>query len=293
MSETRARTGAKPGWLKVRLPSDPECFRVSELVRTRRLNTICGSARCPNVGECWSARTATFLLLGDVCTRACGFCAVTKGRPAPPDAGEPERVAEAAAIMGLSYAVLTSVTRDDLPDGGAAHFAAAIRAVRARTPGIRVEALVPDFAGSPDALDLVLAERPEVLNHNLETVERLYPALRRPAPNYRRSLDVLRRAAGAGFVVKSGLMVGLGETADDLRRTLGDLREAGCRLLTMGQYLRPSAAHVPVDRYYRPEEFTAWADEARAMGFRDVAAGPLVRSSYHAERLHRSGRGEG
>ena len=287
------RTPPKPAWLKVRLPSGPDYFLVAGLVRKHALHTICQSARCPNAGECWSARTATFLLLGDVCTRACAFCAVSKGRPGPLDAAEPDRVAEAAATLGLRYVVITSVTRDDLADGGAAHFARTIAAVRARSPETRVEALVPDFGGDPASLDAVLAAEPDVLNHNLETVEGLYPLIRRPAGNYRRSLAVLERAHRAGATTKSGLMVGLGETAAEVRRALSDLRAAGCDLLTIGQYLRPAADCAPVDRFYTPEEFEALEREARAAGFADVAAGPLVRSSYRAGELYRAAREKG
>jgi lipoic acid synthetase len=256
------------------------------MLKAGRLHTICQSARCPNIGECWSRRTATFLILGETCTRNCGFCAVAKGTPGPPDPGEPDRVAEAVASLGLAYAVLTSVTRDDLPDGGAAHFAAVIRAIRAKSPGTRVEALIPDFGGDPAALETVLAARPEVLNHNLETTESLYPAIRRARENYRRSLAVLAAAKARGALTKSGLMIGLGENTTDILRTFDDLRRAGCDLLTVGQYLRPTAAHRPVDRYYTPEEFADLAAAARRAGFREVVAGPLVRSSYEADRLY-------
>lgn len=281
----RPQATPKPAWLRVRLPADEAYFSVSALLESRGLHTICRSARCPNIGECWAQKTATFLILGNVCTRACAFCAVDKGRPEPPAPDEPERVADAAALLGLKYAVVTSVTRDDLPDGGAAHFAATVEALRRRLPGLQVEMLIPDFNGNPAALEIALAAGPDILNHNLETAEVLYPAIRRPASGYRRSLDVLRRAAARGFAVKSGLMIGLGETEADLRQTFRDLREAGCRLLTVGQYLRPSAAHAPVVRYYTPAEF----DELKALaldeGFDGVEAGPLVRSSYHAHSL--------
>jgi lipoic acid synthetase len=256
------------------------------MLKAGRLHTICQSARCPNVGECWSRRTATFLILGDTCTRNCGFCAVAKGTPGPPDPGEPDRVAGAVVSLGLAYAVLTSVTRDDLPDGGAAHFAAVIRALRAASPATRVEALIPDFAGDTAALETVLAARPEVLNHNLETTESLYPAIRRARENYRRSLGVLAEAKTRGALTKSGLMIGLGESEADILRTFDDLRRAGCDLLTVGQYLRPTAAHRPVSRYYTPEEFDGLAAAARRAGFREVVAGPLVRSSYKADRLY-------
>jgi len=275
----------KPAWLKVRLPSHGEFFRVAEILKAGRLHTICQSARCPNIGECWERRTATFLILGDTCTRNCGFCAVAKGTPLPPDPEEPRRVAEAVASLGLAYAVVTSVTRDDLADGGAGHFAAVIEAIRAKSPATRVEALIPDFGGDAAALDTVLAARPDILNHNLETTESLYPAIRRPRENYRRSLAVLAAAKARGALTKSGLMIGLGESRDDILTTLADLRRAGCDLLTVGQYLQPTASHPPVARYYTPDEFAAFAAAARKSGFIEAVSGPLVRSSYQAGRL--------
>jgi len=259
---------------------------VAEILKAGRLHTICQSARCPNIGECWERRTATFLILGDTCTRHCGFCAVAKGTPLAPDAEEPAHVAEAVAALGLRYAVVTSVTRDDLPDGGAGHFAAVIQAIRTKSPGTRVEALIPDFGGDTAALETVLAARPEVLNHNLETTESLYPAIRRPRENYRRSLAVLAAAKARGALTKSGLMIGLGENEADILRTFDDLRRAGCDLLTVGQYLQPTAAHPPVARYYTPEEFAGLAAAARRAGFLEVVSGPLVRSSYEAGRLY-------
>ena len=268
------------------MPSRGEYFRVAEIVRAGGLHTICQSARCPNIGECWERRTATFLILGDNCTRNCGFCAVAKGVPLPPDPGEPARVAAAVASLGLAYAVVTSVTRDDLPDGGAGAFAAVLRAIRAESPGTRIEALIPDFGGDTAALETVLAARPEVLNHNLETTEPLYPAIRRPREDYRRSLGVLAAAKFRGALTKSGLMIGLGERETDIFRTFDDLRGVGCDLLTIGQYLQPSAAHAAVARYYTPEEFEALAAAARRSGFREVVSGPLVRSSYEAGRLY-------
>jgi lipoic acid synthetase len=276
----------KPEWLKVRLPSHGEFFRVAEIVRSGRLHTICESARCPNIGACWERRTATFLILGDTCTRDCGFCAVAKGTPLPPDPGEPDRVAAAVASLGLAYAVVTSVTRDDLPDGGAAAFAAVLKAIRAKSPGTRIEALIPDFGGDAAALATVLAAGPEVLNHNLETTESLYPAIRRPRENYRRSLGVLAAAKKRGALTKSGLMIGLGESEAGILETFDDLRRAGCDLLTVGQYLQPTAAHPPVARYYTPEEFEAFAAAARRRGFREVVSAPLVRSSFEAGRLY-------
>jgi lipoyl synthase len=226
--------------------------------------------------------------LGDVCTRNCAFCAVAKGRPAPPDAGEPARVAGAVAALGLAYAVVTSVTRDDLPDGGAAHFAATVRAIREKSPGTRVEVLIPDLQGDREALAAVLDAGPDVLNHNLETTEAMYPAIGRPRENYRRSLEVLAAAKKRGAATKSGLMVGLGEREEDVLRTFADLRRAGCDLLTIGQYLRPRASHPPVARYYTPAEFASLGAAARAAGFAEVMSGPLVRSSFEAARMHRT-----
>lgn len=287
------RSVPKPAWLKVRLPSHPAYFQVSEIVRRGHLNTICQSARCPNVGSCWAERTATFLILGDVCTRNCAFCAVAKGTPPPLDPDEPRRLAAAAAALGLKYAVITSVTRDDLPDGGAAAFARTIEAVRGHDPAVRIEALVPDFQGEAKSLDRVLAASPDVLNHNLETTEPMYPRLGRPPGNYRRSLKLLKAAKKAGTATKSGLMIGLGETAEDLIRTLADLCEAGCDLLTVGQYLRPSPDNIAVDRYVPPDEFEALRARALAFGFRAVEAGPLVRSSFRAREMWNTlGRGE-
>lgn len=280
----------KPDWLKVRLPSGEIFFKVSELLRSRGLHTICQSARCPNIGECWERRTATFLILGNICTRNCGFCAVTKGQPLPPDDREPETVLETIREMGLRYAVITSVTRDDLADGGADHFVRTIRLIRDNCPETRVEVLIPDFHGDESALRRVLEAGPDVLNHNLETTLSLYPRINRPVQNYYRSLKLLKSAADSGVVTKSGLMVGLGESRDDLKRALKDLREAGCLLLTIGQYLQPGPEQVPVARYYTPEEFSAWKGYALDLGFRQVVAGPLVRSSYFAENLYQSSR---
>jgi lipoic acid synthetase len=271
--------------LKVRLPSHGDFFRVAEILKAGHVHTICESARCPNIGSCWERKTATFLVLGDTCTRDCGFCAVAKGRPLPLDPDEPARVAEAVAALGLAFAVITSVTRDDLADGGAAHFAAVIRAIRERNPGTRVEALIPDFGGDRAALERILEATPDVLNHNLETTESLYPTIRRPRENYHRSLTVLAAAKERGALTKSGLMIGLGESEADVLQTFTDLRRAGCDLLTVGQYLRPTTAHPEVAKYYTPEEFDAFAADARRAGFLEVVSGPLVRSSYEAGRL--------
>lgn len=278
--------GRKPPWLKVRFPGGENYIRLKSLMRTSRLHTVCEEARCPNIGECWQAGTATFMILGDTCTRACGFCAVKSGRPqSEPDRLEPMRVASAVREMGLAHAVVTSVNRDDQPDGGAGVFAATIRWIRRLSPGTSVEVLVPDFLGNWDALATVMAARPEILNHNTETVPRLYRRVR-PKARYERSLELLRRARemDPGTVTKTGLMVGLGETRDELLDVFRDLVQNGVEVLTLGQYLRPSAKHLPLVRYYTPDEFGQLRDEALAMGFKHVESGALVRSSYHAER---------
>ena len=279
------RFDPKPEWLKVRFPGGPEYLRLKGLMRERRLHTVCEEARCPNIGECWEAGTATFMILGDTCTRACAFCAIKSGRPLPLDTGEPLRVAQAVRRMGVRHAVVTSVNRDDEPDGGAAVFAATIRWIRRLSPGTSVEVLIPDFVGNWEALATVMAARPEILNHNTETVPRLYPRVR-PKARYERSLELLRRARelAPDGITKTGVMVGLGETRHELLLVMTDLADAGCDVLTVGQYLRPSVKHAPVERYYRPEEFEELAEEGRRLGLRHVEAGPLVRSSYHAER---------
>ncbi len=272
-----------PAWLKVRAPGGPGFAETSGLVRELGLHTVCQEAHCPNVGECWGHRTATFMLLGDTCTRNCGFCAVTHGRPMTVDPGEPARVAVAVAALGLRHVVVTSVNRDDLSDGGAAHFAATARAIKARLPGCRVEVLVPDFKGCEAAVAQVAESPIDVFNHNLETVPRLYARVRAGA-RYGRSLTVLRAAKRErpNLLTKAGLMLGLGEETDELVRVFNDLREVGCDVLTLGQYLRPSARHLAVERYVPPEEFDGLRERALALGFRHVEAGPLVRSSYHA-----------
>jgi lipoyl synthase len=282
------RHASKPPWLRARIPGTGAAPAVARVVRDLGLHTVCEEAHCPNRGECWAHGTATFLILGDVCTRACGFCAVKSGKPsAAPDPDEPRRVAGAIAGMRLAHAVLTSVSRDDLPDGGAAAFAACVREIRLRVPACRVEVLIPDFRGDEQALAQVVAARPDVLNHNVETVPRLYGRVR-PQARFERSLDVLARAHAAGLVAKSGLMVGLGEDSQEVLATLASLRAAGVEMLTIGQYLRPSKAHLPVDRYYTPEEFDALGQQARRLGIRRVSSGPLVRSSYHAQEQHSS-----
>ena len=285
----RSRTSArepKPEWLKVRFPAGERYQRIGGLLRRHRLHTVCEEARCPNIGECFNAGTATFMILGDVCTRACGFCAVRSGRPErAPDSDEPIRVAEAVRTLGLDYAVITSVNRDDQPDGGAAIFAGCIQAIRRAAPNCRVEVLIPDFMGNAQALETVVRARPYVLNHNIETVPRLYPRVRQKA-RYERSLELLRlsKELEPSLLTKSGIMVGLGETPQEIVAVMADLHNAGVDLLTIGQYLRPTAKHLPVERYWRPEEFDAFIDKGRELGFRHVEAGPLVRSSYHAQR---------
>jgi len=272
-----------PPWLKVRAPGGPEFAETMATVRELGLHTVCQEARCPNIGECWGHRTATFMLLGDTCTRNCGFCAVTHGRPLAVDPAEPLRVASAVARLGLRHVVVTSVNRDDLADGGAAHFAATARAIKRLLPGCRVEVLVPDFQGNLASVAEVVASPIDVFNHNLETVPRLYRRVRAGA-RYARSLAVLEAAHGGRdrLLTKTGLMLGLGETQVELASVFRDLRSIGCDILTLGQYLRPSGEHLPVERYVPPEEFTALGAEALALGFRHVEAGPLVRSSYHA-----------
>jgi len=257
--------------------------QTSGLLAHLGLPTVCESARCPNRGECFSHHTATFLILGDVCTRGCAFCAVKKGRPLPPQADEPRRLTRAVSELGLRHVVVTSVTRDDLPDGGAAHYASVVKALREHCPGVRVELLVPDFAGSREALAKVLAAAPDILAHNLETVPRLYLQVRRGA-DYRRSLKVLQQAKELSpkIITKSGLMLGLGEESAEIDEVLKDLRAVDCDMLTLGQYLSPSLHHVPVARYVNPEEFDGWLKSAQALGFKSVAAGALVRSSYKA-----------
>ncbi|NIM57929.1 MAG: lipoyl synthase [Candidatus Aminicenantes bacterium] len=278
----------KPYWLKVKLPSHRNFFYVSDTLKKERLNTICQSAKCPNVAECWSQKTATFLILGDICTRGCAFCAVEKGVPSPPFPDEPAHVAEAVSLFGLRYAVITSVTRDDLSDGGASFFAETITAIKNRTTGVKVEVLIPDFKGDAKALEQVSRAQPDILNHNLETTERLYPLINRPRENYHRSLDVLKKAKEMGNVTKSGLMIGLGEKKEEIIRSLSDLREASCDLLTIGQYLQPSKMHAPVRKYYTPLEFEHLKGIALDFGFKDVESGPLVRSSYKAHKMYNS-----
>jgi lipoic acid synthetase len=273
----------KPEWLKVRAPGSPSYLRLKALMRELNLHTVCEEARCPNIGECWHHGTATFMILGDVCTRACAYCAVAHGRPAAVDTGEPERVASAIGALGLSYVVITSVDRDDLEDGGASIFAETVRRTRARLPECRIEVLIPDFQGDEGALRTVMDARPDILNHNTETVPRLY-RFARSGGRYARTLELLERSHrfAPDIPTKTGLMVGLGEDRDELVATFSDLRAVGCRILTIGQYLRPSAAHAPMARYYHPDEFRELKQIALDLGFVHVESGPLVRSSYHA-----------
>ncbi len=274
----------KPSWIKVRLPSDPVFWSTKALISDLKLHTVCEEAQCPNRWECWSQGTATFMIAGDRCTRACGFCAVKTAKPLALEADEPTRVAAATKRMKLNHVVITAVARDDLADGGAAHFARTIEAVRAENPGITIEVLVPDFNDKDDALALVMAARPQIFNHNLETVERLTPLVRSRAM-YHRSLHVLKRAkemAGGRVATKSGLMLGLGETEVEVFQAMDDLRESGVTVLTLGQYLRPSEKHLPVVEYIHPDRFAELKTMAERKGFQHVASGPLVRSSYHA-----------
>ncbi|RIL08554.1 lipoyl synthase [bacterium] len=274
----------RPAWLKVRAPWGDTFQAVHGTVRGQGLHTVCEEARCPNIGECWGAGTATFLIMGDTCTRSCGFCAIKTGRPGALDVGEPERVARAIASMGVTHAVVTSVNRDELPDGGAAIFARTVTRTRALAPGCSIEVLIPDFRGDRAALQVVMDARPEILNHNLETVPRLYRTVR-PQAIYRRSLDILAwaKAMDPSALTKTGIMVGLGETWDELDALMRDLVAAGVDIFTVGQYLRPTEAHLPIARYYAPDEFDRLRDHGLALGLRWVEAGPLVRSSYRAE----------
>lgn len=284
-------TTKKPYWLKRRLPNGPAYEQTRQLIRQGALHTVCQEAQCPNMFECFSQHTATFLILGDSCTRNCRFCAVQHGPNKPPDPKEPERVAKAAAKMGLEYVVITSVTRDDVADGGASIFAQTISALRETVPGILVEVLIPDFQGQIQGLHTVLTAGPDILNHNIETVPRLYPQVR-PQADYQQSLKLLQRARNYApqIPTKSGIMLGFGESDREIRQTLIDLRKHGCRMITIGQYLQPSKGHHPVERFVPPEAFDRWRQQALSLGFSEAASGPFVRSSYHAkesfQRIH-------
>ncbi len=272
---------SRPDWLKIKIPAGEEFARLKNLMSEQRLHTVCEEARCPNMAECWNAGTATFMILGDVCTRSCGFCNVKTGRPVGLDLEEPYRVADAIRIMGVKHAVITSVNRDELADGGAEVFAETIRQTRIVNPNITIEVLIPDFQGVKWALDIVLHEKPDILNHNTETVPRLYRRVR-PQAKYERSLLVIKWAKEAGMLTKSGLMLGLGETVDEVLQVMEDLRANGCDILTLGQYLQPTKEHLPVERFVHPDEFKILKLRGLEMGFKHVEAGPLVRSSYHA-----------
>lgn len=285
LDDRRPVASPKPPWLRVRAPGGPNYIRLKGLMRQWNLHSVCEEAHCPNIGECWQDLTATFMILGEVCTRNCGYCAVAHGRPTWEDREEPERVGRAVGELGLEYVVITSVNRDDLADGGAGAFAATVRAIRRTAPRCRVELLIPDFQGDPSALATVIGAAPDVLNHNTETVPRLYKVARHGG-RYARTLELFRRTrrAAAGLLTKSGLILGLGEERDELVATLRDLREADVNLLTLGQYLRPSPRHLPVARYYAPEEFAELAGIGLDLGFARVESAPLVRSSYHAKQ---------
>ncbi len=289
MTDTGRNGPKKPPWLKKRVSTGQGYHRVVRLLRECSLHTVCEEALCPNLGECFSNGTATFMILGDLCTRNCRFCAVNKGVPEPPDKKEPQKIADAVKELRLRYTVITSVTRDDLPDGGSEHFADTIRAIKHQTPEAKVEVLIPDFQGSAEDLKTVVAAAPHVLNHNLETVPRLYPEVR-PQANYHQSLMLIRRAVGMnpGLATKSGLMLGLGETHEEVRQVLYDLLAAGCKLLTLGQYLAPSKDHHRVVEYIPPNQFLKWEKSAYGMGFQGVASGPFVRSSFHAGEMFRT-----
>ncbi len=272
-----------PAWFKVTAKTGPDYLDIKRTMERLQLHTICEEARCPNRWECWNARTATFLILGDICTRRCHYCSVETGRPLAVDVNEPHRVAEAVRALELRHAVITSVNRDELPDGGAGVFAETIRQTRQRNLTCTIEVLIPDFEGNAQALAMVCAERPEILNHNIETVRRLFPSIR-PQGKYQRSIDLLARAKQHGLKTKSGLILGMGETLDEAREVMRDLRAVDCDIITIGQYLQPTRDHLPVARFYDPSEFSLLKEEGFAMGFAHVESGPLVRSSYHAEQ---------
>ena len=287
LHEEKVNVLKKPEWLKIRLHRTAEYADVQRIVRDHSLHTICSSGLCPNKAECWSRRTATFMILGEICTRNCRFCATLSGRPLPPDPSEPAKLAESVRLMGLRHVVVTSVTRDDLPDGGAAHWAECVRAIRAENPDVTIELLIPDLDAKPDLLDTVIASGPDIIGHNIETTERLTPLVRSRA-RYRTSLDVLRYLSEKGAVAKSGLMVGLGETDEEVHGVLADLAAAGCDIVTIGQYMRPSQKHHPVERYVHPDIFESYAQKGRELGIPFVFSAPLVRSSYNAEQAYAS-----
>ncbi|MEA2711517.1 MAG: lipoyl synthase [Phycisphaerales bacterium] len=275
--------GRKPSWLKMKMPAGEHYGQLKNLIDSHNLHTVCQSAKCPNMGECWNAGTATLMILGDVCTRSCGFCNIATGKPPTLDLDEPQRVGDVVRIMSLGHVVITSVNRDELSDGGAAIWAETIREIRRQSPGTSVEVLIPDFCGDWSALQKVLDEKPEILNHNIESVPRLYKQVR-PQAKYRRSLELLQIARQQGFTTKTGMMLGLGEEEHEVDAVLDDLVAIGCDILTLGQYLQPSAKHLPVVRWVHPTEFDMWKQRGEARGIRHVESGPMVRSSYHAEK---------
>jgi lipoic acid synthetase len=278
-----ARAARKPPWLKMKMPQGESYLKLRNLIDSHELHTVCQSAKCPNLGECWAAGTATLMILGDVCTRSCGFCHIATGKPPSLDEDEPWRVGDAVRIMNLGHVVITSVNRDELADGGARIWAETIRQIRLQSPGTSVEVLIPDFEGNWDALQLVLEEKPDILNHNLESVPRLYKQVR-PQAKYHRSLKLLQIAKQQGFITKTGIMLGLGEEEHEINTLLDDLVSIGCDILTIGQYLQPTTQHLPVVRWVHPDEFALWKQRGEARGLRHVESGPLVRSSYHAEK---------
>lgn len=283
MSDTPQKHIRKPDWLKIKLPKGDNYLKVKGILEEKGLHTICSSGKCPNMGECWNAGTATFMILGEICTRSCKFCATKTGKPLPVDVNEPEKIAQSVKHLNLKHVVLTSVDRDDLPDGGAGIWAATVRKVKELNPGITIETLVPDFVGNADHLQLVIDSAPEIISHNLETVRRLTPQIR-SAAHYNRSLNVLKQIAESGIKAKSGIMVGLGETESEVMETMDDLRKANCSILTIGQYLQPSPAHLKVVEYVHPDQFEKYRVAGIEKGFTHVESKPLVRSSYHAEK---------
>src|SRR3954464_5839158 len=283
LSQSPAPMPRKPSWLKMKMPGGEGYARLKQLVDGHRLHTVCQSAKCPNLGECWSAGTATLMILGDVCTRSCGFCHIATGKPPTLDLDEPARVGDAVRILSLGHVVITSVNRDELKDGGAGVWAETIRQIRLQSPGTSVEVLIPDFCGDWSALQQVLDQKPDILNHNTESVPRLYKVVR-PQAKYHRSLKLLQIAKDQGLVTKTGMMLGLGETQDEIDSVLDDLVAISCDILTLGQYLQPTPKHLPVERWVHPDEFAMWKERGERRGLRHVGSGPLVRSSYHAEK---------
>jgi len=285
--QTAIKRTAKPDWLKIKIPSGKNVFRIKRELQERGLHTICQDARCPNMHKCWANNNATFLILGDYCTRNCFFCSVKHGKPVVPDTKEAEKIAQMVKIMDLKYLVITSVTRDDLPDKGSLHYAKIIKHLKDKFSELKIEVLIPDFSGDKNLIDNVLREHPDVLNHNLETVKRLYPFVNRKPENYPVSLSVLKHSASRNFITKSGIMVGLGETIEELEELFADLKENGVKILTIGQYLQPSSSNAKVEKYYTPDEFKQLYKTAKSMGFIGVESGPFIRSSYNAGELYK------